>query len=389
MSRFEGRINPEMLRWARARAGMEVDELAEALKLEPKKVKSWEAGTSKPTFEQARKASAAMRVPFGFLFFPRPPVETDPLPDLRTVGDHPTPPSSDLRDVVRLARRRQDWLRAHRRREGWEKVPLVNACRRDDTPIEIADCLRTHLGVTAEVRAEASSCDDYMRSLVGLAEQAGVIVYRSATVGNNTHRSLDVHDFRGFALVDDLAPLIFVNTKDAPPARIFTLVHELAHLALGIAGVSNSPVADEAAPPLRQEELLCNAVAAEFLVPAEEFRLSWDVGAELARNASDLARDFRVSQLVVARRALDLGLISPQLFWPFARARLKLAADKREKQAESPGGPPPLTLARSRNGERFTQLVVRAARAGELLYRDAADILGVRPKHIDALVEAV
>lgn len=389
MARFEGHINPEMLKWARSRAGLKVEELAEAIKVDEGKVRAWESGSARPTFEQARKASVATRVPLGFLFFPRPPEETDPLPDLRTVGDRATPPSSDLRDVVRLARRRQDWLRAYRRREGWESVPLVGGCSRDDSPTQIAECLRACLGVTAATRASASSWDEYMRALVGLAERAGVIVYRSATVGSNTHRSIDVHDFRGFALLDDLAPLIFVNTKDAPPARIFTLVHELAHLALGIGGVSNAALADPQAAPLPEVEKLCNSIAAEFLVPADEFRVLWDGRVGLSQNTSALSRHFRVSQLVVARRALDLGLVSPQAFWPFAKERLELATAKRAKQAEGPGGPPPLVLARSRNGHRFTQLVVGAARAGELLYRDAAQILGVKPRHIDELAEAV
>lgn len=389
MPRFEGRINPDVLKWARARAGVDLEDLSKKLKLDRAKLAAWEDGNAKPTFEQARKAARALRVPFGFLFFPRPPFEADPLPDLRTVGDHATPPSTDLRDVVRHARRRQDWLRAFRRREGWESTALVGACSRNDTPTAIAECLRTHLGLPAETRVASTSWKDHMRRLVGLAEQAGVIVYRSATVGNDTHRVIDVHDFRGFAIVDDLAPLVFINTKDAPPARIFTLVHELVHLALGIAGVSNAPIADEGAPPLREEERLCNAAAAEFLVPAAEFRACWDPGVGLHRNMSTLARRFQVSQLVVARRALDLGLIPPEAFWPVARERLKRAEDERAKQASSDGGPPLLVLARARNGERFTRLVVGAARSGELLYRDAAEILGVRPKHIDALEEAL
>lgn len=389
MPRFEARINPEILKWARVRAGMDLNDLSNKLRLDQAKLEAWEDGSARPTFEQARKAALALRVPFGFLFFSRPPAETDPLPDLRTVGDHYVRPSLDLRDVVRHARRKQDWLRAHRRREGWENIGLVGACNRNDKPTEIADCLRSHLRWTVATRSATTSWEDYMRRLVGLAEQAGIIVYRSATVGSNTHRTIDVHDFRGFAIVDNLAPLIFVNTRDAPPARIFTLVHELAHLALGIGGVSNSPVADEGAPPLREEERLCNAAAAEFLVPAAEFRSHWSHGGDPHHNISMLARRFRVSKLVVARRALDLGLIPPKVFWPFARALLKQAEDKREEQAKSDTGPPPLVLARSRNGERFTQLVVGAARSGELLYRDAAEILGVRPKHIDALAEAV
>ena len=92
---------------------------------------------------------------------------------------------------------------------------------------------------------------------------------RSGIVGNNTHRPLDVAEFRGFAISHPLAPLVFINSADAPAARLFTLLHELAHLWVGSSGISN---ASPATPGnVRREEVFCNAVAGEFLAPHDVF----------------------------------------------------------------------------------------------------------------------
>ncbi|HMM61712.1 MAG TPA: ImmA/IrrE family metallo-endopeptidase, partial [Candidatus Rifleibacterium sp.] len=89
-------------------------------------------------------------------------------------------------------------------------------------------------------RGEAANWESFFNILVERSEQAGIIILRSGKVGNNTHRTLDVKEFRGFVIYDELAPFIFINGADAKAAQIFTLVHELAHVWLGASGVSNN-----------------------------------------------------------------------------------------------------------------------------------------------------
>lgn len=357
------------------------------LKGKTEKLTDWETDKSKPTVEQARKLAKAYRVPLPFLYLTKPPPDKDPLPDLRTVGDRRVPVSPTLRDVVRSAKRKQAWLQDVRRQNEIDPIGFVGSCSVGDGVEPVVKALRVALGDSSEIRKRSSGWEEYFRDLSKRAESAGVLVLRSSVVGNNSHRSIETEDFRGFALVDSLAPVIFVNTRDAPPARLFTLVHELAHLVIGVSGVSNTPVATENELRFRDEEVFCNAVAAEFLTPEAEFRRVWLNRKSLGENADRLKNHFRVSRLVIARRALDLGLVSRQTFWSVAKPILDSVATK--KRNRTPGAVPPKILVPSRNGHFFTRAVIAAARAGQLQYREAAALLDVRPKHIDQLAQAL
>lgn len=139
---------------------------------------------------------------------------------------------------------------------------------------------------------------------------------RSGIVGNNTHRPLSVDEFRGFVVADPYAPVIFINGKDARAAQIFTLIHELAHIWLGASGVSNERLGDTHHRDADVEKI-CNATAAEFLVPASELRTRWKGDIDFSTQVRDLTRVFKVSGVVIARRATELKLVSWEEFFAF------------------------------------------------------------------------
>lgn len=376
-------INANVLRWARERAQLGPEQLAEKTRLKLDKLLLWEEGEERPTFRQAQTLAKVLHVPFGYFFLPIPPEETLPIPDLRTIGDHVADSISvDLHDLLEDILRKQDWYRDYLFEQGVEPVPFIGRYDRNASVEIVSADITARLGLTLADREVAQNWEVYLSILMDKAEAEGVWVMRSGIVGRNTHRILNVQEFRGFAICDEVAPLVFINGRDAKAAQIFTLMHELAHLWIGQSGISDVSLTHPATDIHRQTEKFCNAVAAEVLVPQESLRQRWTIAESVSLNASRLASFFRVSTVMIARRALDLGLIE----WPTYFTYYKGQADLWEQDKKGTGGNPYRTIP-IRNGKRFTEAVVSSALARSLLLRDAGRLLGVAPSKLGRLAQ--
>jgi Zn-dependent peptidase ImmA (M78 family) len=203
-------------------------------------------------------------------------------------------------------------------------------------------------------------------------EDAGVVVMKSGIVGSNTQRPLSVVEFRGFAVVDPIAPLIFINSRDAISAQIFTLIHELAHIWIGAEGVSRPDWSKKASRQINEVEQFCNAVAAEVLVPSEKFEDLWESDKTDDENLRDLSAYFHVSQFVTLRKAYDLNRVSTTTFL----GKLELF-QRQERPPKSEGGNFYATL-KIRNSKKITEALVQGALSGHVLYLDAAKMLNIK-----------
>ncbi len=297
------------------------------------------------------------------------------MPDFRTMGDVAAGEASpDLLDTVYQCQQRQDWYRdyARIRREG--PVPFVGTNTIDTDVVEAARAMRETLSYQPEDRGR--SWAEALRRLIEAADRQGILVMVSGIVGSNTHRKLDPEEFRGFALVDDLAPLVFVNGADTKAAQIFTLAHELAHIWLGQSAVSDADVEVGSANAI---ERWCNRVAAEFLLPLEALDVDAaqpDLTGELER----IARVFKVSTLVVLRRLFDAGLLTDARYrGTYARERDRILALMADRSAGGSGGDfyntQPVRVSR-----RFARAIIESTREGQTLYSDAYQLLGFK-KH--------
>lgn len=360
-----------MIRWARDRVGLAASEAAAAAGVKPEQFQRWEEGDTQPTFRQAQLLAQALHTPFGFFFLKEAPAEVPLLPDLRTVGGTPVgKPSVNLTETMRHSLQRQAWFVDYLQEQGAEPLPFVGRFNVATHPVQVAQDIRDVLGV--DVEHGQRSWETYYRELIEAAERVGVLVMRSGIVGNNTHRKLDVGEFRGFAISHPLAPVVFINSSDAPSARLFTLLHELAHIWLGSSGISNAAPGNT-----RREEVACNAVAGEFLAPSQLFAQLWAAGPQdLSARVAELAHRFHVSRFVVIRRALDLGLVDREVYAAFYRAELDAF------QAAGGGGGSFYRNAGAKNSARFARAVIAEAFSGRLLLRDAGRLLGVQPSKI-------
>ncbi|WP_197974114.1 MULTISPECIES: ImmA/IrrE family metallo-endopeptidase [unclassified Stenotrophomonas] len=350
-----------VLDWAAKEAGRDRQSLAEEIAKRDDDRRRILQGEL--TIRQAEKVAKLARIPFGFLFLQVPPEPSRPsIPDLRRVTDA-APLSDDFFEVLADATSKQEWFIDHLREGGADSLPFVGRFRFASRPkvAVVAEDIRRTLGVTVADRTSSQDADAYFRKLSDRAEDQGILVMKSGIVRAFTRRRLSEGEFRGFAVAHPMAPIVFINGQDAVVASVFTLMHEIAHIWLGESGVSDlSPTTD------RGIEIFCNAVSAEVLVPNHEFLAQWTN----TPNVEALARLFRVSRAVIARRAFDNGLIS----WP----EFELYLRPLPRKPREPGGDPFRTIP-VRNSKRLTRAVVGSALSGETLLREAASLLNSKP----------
>lgn len=363
-------ISPDLLRWARDRAGLLPDDLAGRFP----KLQAWERGELSPTFKQLEAFAEATHVPFGFLFLPEPPDLPMPIPDFRTLRNRePGSVSPDLLDTIYAMQRRQAWLRDERLDCDAEPLAFVGSARLSDDPEAVGREMRRLLGLGDGWAARVRTWQEAVSALRAAIEALGVIAVINGIVGNDTHRSLNVEEFRGFALSNDLAPLIFVNGADAKSAQMFTLAHELAHLWLGAegAGLSGFP---GIFPDGGRVETFCDRAAAELLVPAAELRALWPRVKRDAAPFESLASAFKVSPIVTGRRAMDLRLVDREVFFDFYDAYVQR---ERKQQARVAGGGSFYNNQNLRVGQLFAVQVMRAAKDGRIGFKEAYDLTGL------------
>lgn len=362
-------INPRIMSWARQRAGLSEETLAKKINIKDvQKVWEWETGETKPTFKQAQKIANVTNIPFGYLFLADPPQESLPIPDLRTVGDkHVEGLSSELKDIIKQVIRKQEWYRDYLLKLEAPRLNFIGKFSTKNSVYEVAQDIRTTINVEMPNKG---NWEDYYRDLIKGAENSRILVMRSGIVGNNTRRKLQVSEFRGFAISDDIAPVVFINSSDAPTARLFTFIHELAHLWIGKSGISDLN------PSHLEEEKFCNSVAGEFLVPKEYFLNRWKPQENLISNLTNISSELHVSKLVVAKRALDCNFIDSNTYWAYYNKELADFRNIKNSQGDFN------TNAGVKNSKLFSSAVVAETLSGRMLLRDAGNLLGVQPSNI-------
>ena len=361
-------VEPELLSWACDRAGVDIPALSGRFP----KLPEWLAGTARPTFKQLEQFAKRTHTPFGYLLLSSPPDEPLPLADFRSKAGAPgRAPSANLLDTVYTMQRRQGWLREHLVEDEADPLDFVQSASLKDSPVEIGREMRRIVSLEDGWPMAVPTWQQAVGELRRAIEALGVITVINGVVGNNTQRPLDVDEFRGFAISDRHAPLIFVNGADTKSAQMFTLAHELAHLWLGQGGVT---AFDRGFKPVGHDvETWCNRAAAEFLVPAVIVKRRWPEVRSADDRYGRLARIFKVSPIVAARRLWDLKLIGRDDFFAFYEAYRN-----RELAKPSTRGGDFYNNQNTRVGQVFARHVIRAALEGRIGFKEAYDLTDLR-----------
>ena len=348
-------------------------------------LKDWRDGKKRPTMAQIEKVSKKTRIPFGYFFLKQPPKEEFPLTEFRTVDSGLAPLASrNLQDVVAHMEQVQAWMSQYYQANDYAPAACVGCCAGASRPEPVVSSLREMLGVSIDwlVAGKFTETEEVFKCLRRALESCRVLVMMNGVVGNNTRRKLQVTEFRAFTLIDKYAPLIFINTTDAITARVFSLIHEAAHIWIGrnsLYNLSNSSI-----QPVNKIERLCNAVAAEFLVPETLFVRFWEehMGHDLEQCIQTIAERFLCSREVIARRALDCGFITSVEYGELI-AKWK---GQQEKNKQKSSGGNFYRTTQSRLDPNFVIALYRDTRAGRTMFTDAYRLTGLNRGNFDQLV---
>lgn len=339
------------------------------------KYNKWIEKSDKPSILQLQKVANVFRVPFGYFFLKDIPQKEFPIPHFRTSDKESFTPSLELFDTINTLLERQDWARDIMRELIDDKLSFANSIT-EKTPIkEAASLISSLLDLPGGWASTMPRWYDALTMLIKKTEDAGIFVVKNGVVNNNTHRKLDIKEFRGFVLYDNYAPFVFINSNDFITGNIFTLIHEIAHVLIG---KSASFDLRGLQPADDRIETYCDKIAAEFLTPEEQINEQLN---EVGPDYNRLARIFKVSQIVIARRLLDLKHITLSDFYIFYNDH------KNDEINKSPhdGGNFYYTVP-YRLSVRFFQIVYNQVSQNKMLFSDAFRITGLKSKTFDTYV---
>lgn len=380
------KLNPKVLEWAVHRSGLSDEQVTKAFPKYPQ----WLDGTWNPTVKQLCDFANKVHVSVSDFFSEELPDYALQIADFRTRDGLPArDPSPELFDTVDAMLARQEWMRGYFLHEDYPAIGFVGSYEgkplSSATATALARDIHTLLRLDDDWGRQCASEAEALRTLKDAIEAVGISVVINGVVGDNTYRVLDVSEFRGFTLVDDHAPLIFVNGRDAKSAQLFTLIHELGHLALAQTGVSNAPEDEDSDIEM---ERFCNAVAAEFLVSANVLLPSWRSNPSLPsyKKVVAVAHFSKASFIVVARKARDEGLIGEDEFFRLYEQHKK---DFSEAKKAGRGGGDYYLNKRYKLGLVFSDAVITAVHSEYLSYRDAYDLTGMSAPTFQKYLEEV
>ncbi|MBR1435045.1 MAG: ImmA/IrrE family metallo-endopeptidase [Bacteroidales bacterium] len=353
-------ISQEMLEWAFKRVGYDKPAAISAFP----NLEKWLNGNKKPTPSQLKSFSKKFLVPYGYLFLSSPPEEESVIPMFRGSAVSAMM-DINIKDEINIIAGRQNWLSEYLAENELGPLPFVGAYKGCDE-VMLAKSMREILGFGMDWAEHFSNENEAVRYFSDALENLGIAVEFSGVVGNSTGRPINVTDCRGFSLVDNYAPFIFVNSRDSKKAQMFTLAHEFAHILTGEgAGYGYY----DFHTLLDSLEILCNKAAALFLVPDYFFETYWAGEASI----ETISKKCKASKIVVARRAYENHFITRDCIQEYYTRN---AAHEIQHGRNSRGDF--YKTQDKRLGALFQTHVRNAVMSGKLLYKEAYHLTGIK-----------
>lgn len=377
-------VKPELLQWARETSGFSIADVSKKLKKAEQEILDWENGLAAPTYSQLEKlAYDIYKRPLAVFFLPEPPMESTPQQEFRTL------PDADLSNLLpnthmqfRNARAFQLTLAELYGGKNPERRPLFYKFELDPNKsiVKQADFIRSELNAEIDVRSKFKDDDDALKHWISEIENQGIFVFKN---------SFKQKEISGFCLNDDEFPIIYINNSTTKTRQIFSLLHELAHILLGVNGIGK--FTDEYIAYLDSKEqaleVFCNKFASEVLIPEEDFNHQiHDLPDEIDLYDMDdivfnLSRRYCVSREVILRKFLDLKKVSEHIYLE------KVKIWNNQMKPLNRGNW--YATQNAYLSSRFTREIVSKHYNHKLSLEEASEYLGIKPKNFAGLEQMI
>lgn len=375
-------VNPEILRWARQKAGYSLEDVARAFGKKPEEIEMWEKGEEFPTYTQLDKIAYVLyKRPLALFFFPEPPDESDPKQSFRTLPDFEIDNlSQDTRYAIRKAQAMQIALSELNGgiNPSQQKIFRDIHIREKDDPRIVAKILRQYLGISLEDQFGWKNRENALGNWRNIVQDKGVFIFK---------RAYKQKDISGLCLVDQEFPIIYLNNGTAPSRQIFTIFHELTHVLLNSNGITKSNInyISYLVGDAKNIEMFCNQLAAEFLVPSEDFDRRIDTFDDVEKLIDVLAAKYKVSREVILRKLLDRKLVSQSYYDEKSKEWNEQFQEMIQKRKEKKGGGDYYATQAVYLGDKYLSLAFSKYYQGHLNRDQLADYLNVKVKNVSAL----
>lgn len=370
-------VKPAVFRWLRVSAGWSEEEIAKRLKTSAQNIQKIETGDRKPTIRQLRELSAVFKRPIAAFLLPAPRLEKPKPKDYRMLPNRTDKFDKKTIFVLRTARRLQEISKELSHNIDYETKTKLEMAKLSDNSEKIAKSYRELLKLTEEMQTKFKTPYEFFNYLRDLFEDMNIYVFQY---------SMPVEDARGFVFVDDSPFAIVVNTKDSIEARLFTLMHEFAHILLGESAID---LPDASLTARNEVEKWCNEFSSSFLLPADVAIKAFESNkGTLTQKTSlnTLSRRYKVSKAMLLLNMLKSGYIGKDDYEKILEKYKPEMAKEKEKASKGGGGIPTDKKRLSEIGNKFVSLVANNYDRENITYNDALNYLSIKSRNFDKIL---
>lgn len=359
-------VKRDVLLWAIKESQKSMNDI----ELKFSKINEWISGDSAPTMKQIESLANFLKIPFGYMFLATPPKTNVMKVEFRSIDNKLPDVSKNLKDTLLQMNRNQSWMSELRQELGWDKLDIIKNfdIKVNDRAniVEVAKLAKKLLGLEEEWYLNYTTNEKAYNYLREKLENAGILVMQNGVVGFDTHRRLELNEFRAFMLYDDYAPLIFVNGTDSTAGKIFSLMHEFVHILYQ----QDDIISESSQVEIKANERKINQIASEILIPREVIKAKWielEKKEELAR-IDAISKMLKVSSYAVAVKLSDMRIVADNI--------VAVIASRSQKIRRSTSGGDFYKNYYAKMSSNFLKSVVSQTESGNLSYTYAFKLLG-------------